>query len=153
MQQSYPLQKTRGAMQVKASDIMAMGAATVRESDLLLRAVELLTDHRISALPVLDDAEKLTGILTEGDFLRFNGFHLANILSKPPEARRQELELSLVREVMTHDCVTTGPDTSLYDVIELMDQRGLKRLPVVADGKVLGLLSRSDLLRSLLEYK
>ena len=138
---------------MKASDIMAMGAATVRESDSLLRAVELLTDHRISALPVLDDAEKLTGILTEGDFLRFNGFHLANILSKPPEARRQELELSLVREVMTHDCVTTGPDTSLYDVIELMDQRGLKRLPVVADGKVLGLLSRSDLLRSLLEYK
>jgi CBS domain-containing protein len=52
---------------------------------------------------------------------------------------------------MTHDCVTTGPDTSLYDVIELMDLRGLKRLPVVAEGKLVGLLSRSDLLRALVE--
>jgi CBS domain-containing protein len=136
---------------VKASDIMSLGAATVRESDTLLRAIKLLTDHRISALPVLDDAGMLTGILTEGDFLRMDGFHLATVLAKPLDARRQELERSLVREVMTHDCVTTGPDTSLYDVIELMDLRGLKRLPVVAEGKLVGLLSRSDLLRALVE--
>lgn len=138
---------------MKASDIMTVGAATVRESDTLLRAVELFTDHRISALPVLDDEGKLTGILTEGDFLRLSGFHLATVLGKPLEARRRELEGSLVREVMTHDCVTTEPDASLYDVVELMDQRELKRLPVVADGKVIGLLSRSDLLRALIEYK
>jgi CBS domain-containing protein len=137
----------------KASDIMTVGAATVRESDTLSRAVELLTDHRISALPVLDDEGKLTGILTEGDFLRLSGFHLATVLGRPLEARRRELEGSLVREVMTHDCVTTEPDASLYDVVELMDQRELKRLPVVADGKVIGLLSRSDLLRALIEYK
>ncbi len=136
---------------VKASDIMSLGAATVRESDTLLRAIKLLTDHRISALPVLDDAGMLTGILTEGDFLRMDGFHLATVLAKPLALRRQELERSLVREVMTHDCVTTGPDTSLYDVIELMDLRGLKRLPVVAEGKLVGLLSRSDLLRALVE--
>lgn len=137
----------------KVSDIMTLGTATVRENDTVLRAVELLTDHRISALPVLDDAETLTGILTEGDFLRLNGFHLATLLAKPLEARRKELELSLVREVMTHDCITTGPDTSLYDVIELMDRHALKRLPVVAEGKLVGLLSRSDLLRALVEYK
>jgi CBS domain-containing protein len=136
---------------VKVSDIMTLGAATVRENDSLLRAVELFTGHHISALPVLDDAEKLTGILTEGDFLRMNGFHLATVLAKPLELRRQELERSLVREIMTHDCVTTGPDTSLYDVIELMDLRGLKRVPVMADGKLVGLLSRSDLLRALVE--
>ncbi len=134
---------------MKVSDIMTLGAATIRESDTLLRAVELFTDHRISALPVLDDTKSLTGILTEGDFLRMNGFHLANILAKPLDARRQELERSLVREVMTHDCVTTRPETSLYDVIEQMDLRGLKRLPVVEEGKLVGLLSRSDLLRAL----
>lgn len=136
---------------IKASDIMTVGAATIRENDALLRAVELFTDHRISALPVLDDTQKLMGILTEGDFLRMNGFHLATILAKPLESRREELGRSLVREIMTHDCVTTGPDTSLYDVIELMDLRGLKRLPVVADGKLVGLLSRSDLLKALIE--
>lgn len=135
----------------KASDIMTLGAATIHENDSLLRAVELLTDHSISALPVLDDAGKLTGILTEGDFLRLNGFHLATVLTKPLEERRRELERSLVREVMTHDCVTTGPDSSLYDAIELMDQRGLKRLPVLAEGQLVGLLSRSDLLRALVE--
>lgn len=136
---------------VKASEIMTLGIATIRENDSLLRAVELFSDHRISALPVLNDAGKLTGILTEGDFLRMNGLHLATLLAKPPELRRQELERSLVREIMTHDCVTTGPDTSLYDVIELMDLRGLKRMPVVVDGKLVGFLSRSDLLKALIE--
>jgi CBS-domain-containing membrane protein len=138
---------------VKTSDIMTVGVATIQESDSLLRAVELLCDHHISALPVLDDAGNLTGILTEGDFLRMNGFHLATVLAKPYEARRRELETSLVREVMTHDCISTGPDTSLYDTIVLMDERGLKRLPVVAEGKLVGLLSRSDLLRALVQYK
>jgi CBS domain-containing protein len=136
---------------VKASDIMTMGAATIRESDPLLRAVELFIDHRISALPVVDDAGKLTGILTEGDFLRMNGFHLATVLAKHPGLRRQALERSLAREIMTHNCVTTGPDASLYDVVELMDLRGLKRLPVVEEGKLVGLLSRSDLLRALID--
>jgi CBS domain-containing protein len=135
----------------KASDIMSLGAATICENETLLRAVEMLTDHRISALPVLDEAGKLTGILTEGDFLRLNGFHLATVLAKPLELRRQELERSLVREIMTHDCVTIGPDASLFDVIELMDLRELKRLPVMAEGKLVGLLSRSDLLRALVE--
>lgn len=138
---------------MKASDIMSVGVATVHENNSILRAVELLTDHRISALPVLDGAGKLTGILTEGDFLRLNGFHLANVLTKLPEERRRELEISLVREIMTHDCVTTGPDTSLYDAIELMDQRGLKRLPVIAEGKLVGMLSRSDMLRALVSQK
>jgi CBS domain-containing protein len=138
---------------LSASDIMSLGAATIHESDTLLRAVELLSDRRISALPVLDDAGKLTGILTEGDFLRSSGFHLATLLTKPLELRSQELERSLVREVMTHDCVTTSPGTSLYDAIELMDQRALKRLPVVAEGKLVGLLSRSDMLKALLEHK
>ena len=140
-----------GAM--KASDIMTMGTATIRESDTMHRAVELLVQQRISALPVLDDDGELTGILTEGDFLRMNGFHLATLLTRPLELRRQELERSLVREVMTHDCVTIGPDASLYDAIELMDQRGLKRLPVVAEGHLVGMLSRSDMLRALVEYK
>jgi CBS domain-containing protein len=138
---------------VKASDIMTLGAATIRESDTLLHAIELFADHSISALPVLDDAGELTGILTEGDFLRSSGFHLATLLTKPIEARRQELKGSLVRELMTHDCETTSPDTSLYDAIELMDQRALKRLPVVAEGKLVGLLSRSDMLKALLDHK
>jgi CBS domain-containing protein len=138
---------------LSASDIMTVGAATIHESDTLLRALELLSDHGISALPVLDDTGKLTGILTEGDFLRSSGFHLATLLTKPLESRRQELEGSLVREIMTHDCETTSPDTALYDAIELMDQRALKRLPVVAEGRLVGLLSRSDMLKALLDHK
>jgi len=138
---------------IKASEIMTLGTAAVRESDTLLRAIEILTDHRISALLVLNDAGKLTGIVTEGDFLCKSGFHLATVLSKPAEARLQELEGSLVREVMTHDCITIAPDTSLYDAIDLMDRRGLKRLPVVAEGQPVGMLSRSDLLKALVEHK
>lgn len=138
---------------MKASDIMTLGAATVRESDTALRAIELLNDHRISALPVLDDAGNLSGILTEGDFLRQEGFHFAELLEKPLEMRRQALGSRLVRDVMTHLCITTNPDMTLDDAIELMHRSSLKRLPVVAEGKLVGLLSRSDLLRALVEYK
>lgn len=134
---------------MKTSEIMTFGTATVRESDTLLRAIELLIDHRISALPVLDEDGKATGILTEGDLLRQSGFHLAQVLAKPLAARRVELERWLVREVMTHDCESIGPDTPLEDAIELMDRNGWKRLPVLAEGKLVGMLSRSDLLRTL----
>lgn len=138
---------------MKTSDVMTVGAAAVHETDSLLKAVELLADHHISALPVLDDNGKLTGIVTEGDFLRQTGFHLATALTKPRDQRRRELELGLVREVMTRDCVVTSPDSSLYDATALMDQLELKRLPVVADGKLVGMLSRSDLLRALIAQK
>lgn len=138
---------------MKTSDIMTVGAAAVRETDSLLKAVELLADHHISALPVIGENGELTGIVTEGDFLRHTGFHLATALTKPRDQRRRELGLGLVREVMTRDCVTTSPDSSLYDAIALMDQLELKRLPVIAEGKLVGMLSRSDLLRALLEHK
>jgi CBS domain-containing protein len=138
---------------VIASDIMTVGAATVREADPLLKAVELLANHHISALPVLSNDGDLTGIVTEGDFLRHTGFHLATALTKPRDQRRRELQLGLVREVMTRDCVTISPDSSVYDAIAVMDQLGLKRLPVVAGGKLVGILSRSDLLRALIDKK
>lgn len=134
---------------VKASDVMSLGAATVRESDTVMHAVELLTDHRISALPVLDADGKVTGIVTESDFLRETGFHLAQVLAKPLEVRRRELERTFVREVMTRDCITIDTNAPLEDAIELMDRLALKRLPVITDGKLQGLLSRADLLRAL----
>ena len=138
---------------MKASDIMTFGAATVRESDTALQAIELLVDHCISALPVLDGAGKLKGILTERDFLRAEAIRPAELLAMPSEARRQELAKLRVDEIMTQTCVTIGPDTSLGDALDVMDRRALKRLPVVSEGKVVGLVSRSDILRALVEDK
>ena len=135
----------------KASEVMALGVATIRESATLLQATELFADHRISALPVLNDAEEVTGMLTEGDFLRQSGFHLAQILARPLAARRLELERWLVREIMTHDCVTIEADTPLDEAIELMDLQAFKRLPVIAEGRLVGMLSRANLLRALVK--
>ncbi len=138
---------------MKASDIMTMGAATVRQNDTVLHAIQLLADHRISALPVLDLAGKLKGILTERDFLRADAIRPAELLAMPADKRRQELAKHSVDEIMTHACVTIGPDTALAEAFDTMDRRALKRLPVVADGKVLGIVSRSDILRALVEEK
>jgi CBS domain-containing protein len=132
---------------------MSLGTATVRESDTVMHALELLIDHRISALPVLDGDGNVTGIVTEGDFLRQSGFHLAQILAKPFEARRRVLEQSLVREVMTRDCITIGADTPVQEAIEVIDRLALKRLPVISEGKLTGVLSRADLLRALVKDK
>jgi CBS domain-containing protein len=134
---------------MKASDIMTLGAATVRQDASLLKAVETMVNHKISALPVVDDKERLCGILTEGDVVRATDFFPSKFLDLPEAARKKVLSANPVGKFMTVGAVTVAPDDAVEDAVVLMKERALKRLPVVADGKVLGLISRADILGAL----
>jgi CBS domain-containing protein len=134
---------------MKASDIMTLGAATVRQDASLLKAIEAMVSHRISALPVVDDKERLCGILTEGDIVRAVDMLPAAALDIPEAARKHALSTNKVGTYMTGGVITVGPDVEVGDAVALMKERSLKRLPVVSNGKVLGLLSRADLLNAL----
>jgi CBS domain-containing protein len=134
---------------MKASDIMTLGAATVRQDGTLLKAVETMVHHSISALPVVDDKDLICGILTEGDVVRATNFFASRFLDLAEPARKKLLGANPVGKFMTMGAITLGPDESVDDALVLMKQHALKHLPVVEDGTILGVLSRADILHAL----
>lgn len=136
---------------MKASDVMTLGAATIAHSGSLSQALRIMIDHRISALPVLDDDGRLAGMVTEGDFLRSSACAVSELLSMSAADRARILGSRTVEDVMSRNPATIGPDASIDETVQLMDRRNLKRIPVVSDGNVLGIVSRADLLRTLVE--
>lgn len=138
---------------MKASDIMTLGAATVTPESSLAAAIRCMGDHRISALPVVDRDGQLHGIISEDDFFRTTtgSFRLDSLCCAGRAARTDALALARVADLMSPDPVTVDGDASLKEAIGLMAQRSVKRLPVISHGKLIGILSRADILRALLE--
>jgi CBS domain-containing protein len=124
----------------------------------VLEAVRLMLQNRISGLPVVDDAGRLSGLVTEGDFLR-------RVETGTERRRPRWLQFLLgpgrlaedyvqaharkVDDVMTRDPVTVSSDTPLERVVQLMEKHRVKRLPVVDGGQLVGIVSRADLMHAL----
>ena len=136
---------------MKASDIMTLGTATIRSDASLSQALRIMIDHRISALPVLDGNRQLLGIVTEGDFMRSGVLAIAELLSKDPPDRARALESRTVGEIMSRNPITISPEASIQEVVKLMERHTLKRIPVESNGEALGMISRIDLLKMLVE--
>jgi CBS-domain-containing membrane protein len=143
-------------MQVR--DAMTSGVIGVRENATLAQAVETMLRAKISALFVFDERMALVGILSEGDLLRRGELGtekrrprwLESLLSGGRLAHAYAHEHGRkVGEVMTRDVVTIGEDAPLEEAVDTMIQRHIKRLPVVSGGSVVGVVSRSDLLKRL----
>jgi len=123
-------------------------------------AVRLMLGHKISGLPVMTAAGELVGVVSEGDFLRRTELgtepHLSGLL-RFLESSGKKADTYIhthgrkVSEVMTTDVSTIEAGATLEDAVEAMLHRHVKRLPVVEDGKVVGIVSRSDLMRALLD--
>lgn len=138
---------------MKASDIMTLGAATTTQDASLAQAIRTMSDHRISALPVLDREGHLQGIISEGDFFRGNErpARLNALFGADADARMNEFESRTVGDIMSRDPVTIGSDASVEEAIDLMEQHAIKRLPVMTEGRVVGLISRADILYALIQ--
>ena len=136
---------------MKASDIMTLGAATIGPDASLSQALRIMIDHRISALPVLDDNRQLLGIVTEGDFVRSGVLAIDKLLLKGSHDRAKVLESRTVDEIMSRDPITISPEASIQEVVKLMERHTLKLIPVASNGEALGIISRADLLRMLIE--
>ncbi|MBI3198207.1 MAG: CBS domain-containing protein [Rhodospirillales bacterium] len=144
---------------MKAADIMTTSVVCIKPDATVLDAARLLLSERISALPVVDTAGRLQGIVSEGDLI-----HRAEIGSEKHVTRWKALfeeGAALARDylkahgrkvsdVMSHPVVLAEEDTELSVVAARMDQFGIKRLPVVRDGKVVGIVSRANLLQALI---
>src|SRR6516165_2215652 len=143
---------------MKASDVMTRDVITVERETSVADVIRLMLENNVSGLPVLDDG-KVVGILTEGDLLRRSE-------TGTEKQRPRWLEMLMgpgrmageyvrthgrkVEAIMTTDLISVTGDTPLDEVVGLMERRRIKRVPVVEGDALIGIVSRADLLRSLL---
>jgi CBS-domain-containing membrane protein len=141
------------------ADVMTRNCITIAPDATVEEAVNLMLNRHISGLFVVDRAGELAGVITEGDLLRRD--ELGTQRSRPwwlqllASPARQAADFTQangrhVRDVMTEDVLSIEQDAPLEDVVEAMEKNRIKRLPVTADGKVVGVVSRADLLRALI---
>ena len=136
---------------MKAGEVMTTGAATIRPDATLTDAARLMVDHQISGLPVVDAQDRLVGVITEDDFLwPQQEPRLVGLLAEGRTRVASELNSRRVDQIMTREPITISAETPLEEAVDLMKRHGIRRLPVVANGKIVGILSRSNLLLALL---
>ena len=143
---------------MKISDVMTPDVATVEPDDSVARAVGVMIDRHVSGVPVVDGQRHLRGILTESDLLRRSeldtGYRrprwLEFLIGTGQLAREYvHTHARRVGEVMTDEVITATPDTDLGEAVRLMERKRIRRLPIVEDGVLVGIVSRADLVRAL----
>jgi CBS domain-containing protein len=142
---------------MRAKDIMTANVVSVSEDTPIREIVGLLLKHRISAVPVVDSARKVVGIVSVGDLLRPEG------TSGGARKRSWWLEAIFADEaltyekaygrtagaVMTRNVLTVEEDTPLNEIAELLERHQIKHVPVLSDGRLAGIVSRANLLHGL----
>jgi CBS domain-containing protein len=143
---------------MRVTDLMTRNCISVLPSTTLADAARIMLANHVTGLPVLDTDGKLVGNVSEGDLLRRAELGTDG---KPMNSLKAFLHPSSVAEdylvtharpvsgVMTHKPASVTPATELNEVAELMLRRHIKRLPVLDEGKLVGVISRTDLLRAL----
>jgi CBS domain-containing protein len=143
---------------MKAQDVMTQPVVTVAENASIFDAAGLMLRRRISGLPVLDAAGHLTGMVTEGDFLRRSEIgtqrrrpRWIEFLVGPGRLASEYVHTSgrRVNEVMTVDVHTVQRETPLEDVVRLMERYRIKRVPVMDGDALVGIVTRANLMRAL----
>jgi len=143
---------------MNAAHIMTRNVISVQPETTIFQAAHLMLLHRISGLPVVDSNGHVVGVVTEGDFLR--RAEMGTQRQRPrwlqflvgPGKLAEEYVRSKARkveDVMTQPVHTIDEDTPLSDIVELMERHRIKRLPVLRDGKLVGVVSRANLVHAL----
>ena len=114
---------------MQASDIMTTAVIAVSPEDTVQQLARVLTDGGISGAPVLGEGDELVGIVTEADVISKHGSH--------------------VRDVMQRSVITIREDASVEEVSHTMSSRNINRLPVVRESRVVGIITRADVVRAI----
>jgi CBS-domain-containing membrane protein len=136
------------AIAMRAHDIMSRPVYSVRTTDTVESAAALLTEKKVTAAPVIDEAGELVGMVSEGDLLWHRvpedpTAHMWRGVSDGPDERPR-----VVADVMSGSPVTTWPDADVADVAQMMLRHDIRSVPVVDHGDLVGIVSRRDILRT-----
>lgn len=143
---------------MNAADVMSRPVVAVGPDTPLAQAIRLMLDRGFSGLPVLDSTGHIVGMLTEGDLMRRveidtaeepSGWLASFFTPARLAGRYVRTHGRYVSELMTRDVHCIAEDTPLADVVALMEHHRIKRLPVLRDEKLIGIVSRSDLVRTI----
>jgi CBS domain-containing protein len=144
---------------MQARDVMTTVVVCVDSKSSVFDAAELMISAGVSAVPVIDDKGGVIGIVSEADLMRRPEIGtaprkswLSYLFDSSAASARQFVEANSrrVSEVMTSKVVTADEETRLGDLAELMESRGVKRIPIMRKGELVGIVSRADLMRALL---
>lgn len=142
---------------MKARDVMVSPVITVKPSASVKEVAKLLLERQISAVPVVDDQGKVIGIVSEGDLIRRaetgterqrSWWLLERTSEETLAAEFAKAHARKVADIMSSPVKTAAPDTPLHEVATLMESNAIKRVPIVKDGQLVGIVSRANLVQA-----
>ncbi len=145
---------------LKAKDIMTKDVITIRSEATVEELARLLIEHRISGVPVVNDENRIEGIVTENDLIRKNKrLHIPTVIrlfdaylmvgSKSMEKEIKNMAATTVDEICTREVVSIKEETSLDEIATIMAEQHTHLLPVLSDGAVVGIVGKADVVRSM----
>jgi CBS-domain-containing membrane protein len=145
----------RVARRIFVRDVMTQNVIKVRDDADINEVATLLSENRISGLPVVDIQGRVIGMITEADVLAMVGMKkghtfkdvIRHLLGEPLSGPKRSKRL---RDVMTKPAITTSPEADIREIASTLDEKRIKRLPVVDEqGKLIGVISRADIVRAI----
>ncbi len=143
-----------------AKDIMTKNVVTVKPETSIEELASLLVKHQISGAPVLDEAGGLYGIVTENDLISQNKrLHIPTVVSfldaaiylessKKFEAEVKRITATKAGDICARKVLTIAEDTTLVDIATIMDEKKVQLLPVVTNGKMVGIVGKRDVVKA-----
>jgi CBS-domain-containing membrane protein len=148
---------------ITAKDIMTRDVITISPETEIAQAAKLLLENRINGVPVVNEAGELVGILCQSDliiqqknipipslFTLLDGF-IPLTSSKKIDKEVEKIAAAKAEDAMTANPVTVNPDTGIEEVAALMVEKSYHTLPVVDAGKLVGIVGKEDVLRTLID--
>jgi CBS domain-containing protein len=147
---------------MKARDVMVSPVITVKPSSLVKDVAGIFLERQISATPVVDDDGKLVGIVSEGDLLhrdeakteRKRSWWLRLLVDDAVlAADYTKAHARKVSDVMKRNVITAAPETELRDIAMLLEKHAIKRVPIIQDGQLVGIVSRANLIQAVASFR
>lgn len=146
-----------------AKDVMTTDVYTVRTDSSLEETARLLAERRISGAPVVDDTGRVLGVVSEADLIDLHAREakiprvaLFGFIPLPDDVVREAAhrsKLLTAGDLMSKKVLSVKEDTSLHEIADLMVRNKINRVPVLRDGRLVGLVCRSDLVRGIAQGK
>jgi CBS domain-containing protein len=141
---------------MKARDVMVSPVITVNPGLLIKDLVRIFLERRISAVPVVDDGSQLVGIVSEGDLIhrveaeteRRHPWWLRTFMAPSTlAAEYNKAHGQKVSDIMVRNVITAEPDTPLHEIAALLEKNAIKRVPIVKNGQIVGIVTRANLVQ------